>query len=67
MPNRYDHALLYLDQANYNLEEAIAAYRADEQWEREHSLEAAMRGRSKAPESSRRRNWGFGGFTGQLS
>ncbi|KAF1844381.1 uncharacterized protein K460DRAFT_419303 [Cucurbitaria berberidis CBS 394.84] len=62
----YDVALLYLDQANYNLEQAIAAYKADEQWEKEHSLEAAKKGKAKA-QSSGRRKWGFGGLTGQLS
>ncbi|KAH7389928.1 hypothetical protein BKA66DRAFT_460148 [Pyrenochaeta sp. MPI-SDFR-AT-0127] len=63
----YDVALLYLDQASYDLEQAIAAYKADEQWEKENSLEAAKKGKSKASSSSGRRKWGFGGLTGQLS
>ncbi|KAF2183677.1 hypothetical protein K469DRAFT_710474 [Zopfia rhizophila CBS 207.26] len=68
---RYDVALLYLQQADYNLDEAIAAYKADERWEKEHPLEAAKKGKSKAWQSSGRPRWGFGGsgggFTSQLS
>lgn len=64
---RYDVALLYLEQANYNLEQAVAAYKSDEQWEKSHSLEAAKKGKSKATQSSGRRKWGFGSLTGQLS
>lgn len=64
---RYDVALLYLEQASYNLEQAITAYKADEEWEKEHSLEAAKKGKSKASQSSGRRKWGFGGLTGQAS
>ena len=67
MHYRYDLALLYLDQASYNLEEAIATYKADEQWEREHTLQAVKKGKSKAIASSGRRNWGSGSLTGQLS
>ncbi|KAF2642132.1 hypothetical protein P280DRAFT_293764 [Massarina eburnea CBS 473.64] len=62
---RYDVALLYLQQADYNLDDAIAAYKADERWEKEHPLEAAKKG--KKP--SGRRRWGGGsggGLTGQL-
>lgn len=66
----YDVALLYLQQAEYNLEYAVAAYREDERWEKEHPLEAAKKGKSKS------RSWGIrkwtvggsaGGLTGQLS
>jgi len=64
---RYDVALLYLEQASYNLEQAIAAFKADEDWEKEHSLEAAKKGKSKDSQTSGRRKWGFGGLTGQLS
>ncbi|CAN9079118.1 unnamed protein product [Alternaria alternata] len=62
----YDVALLYLEQADYNLEHAITAYKADEEWEKEHSLEAAKKGKAKDTQSSGRRKWGFGGLTGQL-
>ena len=37
---RYDVALLYLQQAEWELETAIEAYREDERWEKEHPLEA---------------------------
>lgn len=63
---RYDVALLYLEQADYNLEHAITAYKADEEWEKEHSLEAAKKGKARDTQSSGRRKWGFGGLTGQL-
>jgi hypothetical protein len=36
---RYDIATLYLEQASWNLEEAIEAYKEDERWEKEHPLE----------------------------
>lgn len=67
----YDVALLYLQQADYNLEDAITAFKADERWEKEHPLEAVRKGKSKAPQSTGRRKWTFGGngggLTGQIS
>ncbi|KAL6705592.1 hypothetical protein ACN47E_006539 [Coniothyrium glycines] len=63
----YDVAVLYLEQAQYNLENAVLRYKADEEWEKHHSLEAAKKGKSKASSSSSRRKWGFGGLTGQAS
>ena len=63
---RYDVALLYLEQASYILEQAITAYKADEDWEKTHSLEAAKKGKANESQSSGRRKWGFGGLTGQL-
>lgn len=65
---RYDVALLYLQQADYNLEQAVAAYKADEKWEKDHPLQAARMGKAKSNTSGRRK-WGFGGggLTGQLS
>lgn len=66
--SEYDVALLYLEQSNYNLEQAIEAYRADEQWEKDHPLQAAKKGKSKAQQNTGRRKWGFGGgLSGQLS
>jgi len=62
----YDVALLYLEQASYNLEQAITAYKADEDWEKTHSLEAAKKGKAKESQTSGRRKWGFRGLTGQL-
>ncbi|KAF1994546.1 hypothetical protein P154DRAFT_526985 [Amniculicola lignicola CBS 123094] len=64
---RYDIALMYLEQAGYNLDEAVAAYKADEQWEMDHPLEAAKQGKSKAPQPSGRRRWGVGGSGGGLA
>jgi hypothetical protein len=66
---RYDVALLYLKQVDYDLERAINEYKADERWEKKHPLEAAKKGKAKASQSSGRRKWGFGGggLTGQLS
>jgi hypothetical protein len=61
---RYDVAVLYLEQVDYNLEQAITAFKADEDWEKTHSLEAAKKGKSK--DTSGRRKWGFGGLTGQI-
>lgn len=66
VPHSYDVALLYLDQASYDLDKAVGAYQADELWEQEHSLAAAKKGKTKASTSSRRK-WGFGGLTGQLT
>jgi len=64
---RYDVALLYLQQADYNLDEAIGAYKSDERWEREHPLEAVKKGKSKASSAATgRRKWGFGGLAGQI-
>ncbi|KAF2874194.1 hypothetical protein BDV95DRAFT_488123 [Massariosphaeria phaeospora] len=63
----YDVALLYLQQADYDLDQAIAAFKADEKWEQEHPLEAAKKGKSKASQTSGRRRWGFGGSGGGLT
>ncbi|KAH8728196.1 hypothetical protein GQ44DRAFT_61223 [Phaeosphaeriaceae sp. PMI808] len=64
----YDVALLYLEQADYNLDQAIVTYKADEKWEKDHPLQAAKKGKSKAPQTIGKRKWGFGGgLTGQLS
>jgi hypothetical protein len=58
----YDVALLYMKQADYNLEDAITAYKDDEQWEREHPIEANIRGKGKM-----RHDVGKRRFTGQRS
>jgi hypothetical protein len=36
---RYDVALLYLKQSDWDLEAAIEAYQEDERWEKEHPIE----------------------------
>jgi len=57
----YDVAVLYLKQADYDLKEAIEAYKADERWEKEHPLD------KKGKEKSRRTRSSFGGsLSGQL-
>ena len=59
----YDVALLYLGQAAGDLDAAVAAYRADEEWERAHPLEARRRGKRAAVGAGgggglgRRRGW----------
>jgi hypothetical protein len=61
----YDVALLYLQQADYDLDRAVVNFKADESWEKEHPLEAARRGKSKASQSTGRRKW-FGSSGGSL-
>ncbi|KAK3717071.1 hypothetical protein LTR37_006126 [Vermiconidia calcicola] len=41
--SEYDVALLYLQQANWNLEAAIEAYKDDEKWEKEHPMETKQK------------------------
>ncbi|RYP64052.1 hypothetical protein DL770_009261 [Monosporascus sp. CRB-9-2] len=43
--HEYDVAVLYLEQAGYDLEAAVERYLADEEWERAHPLEARRRGK----------------------
>ena len=62
---RYNVALIYLQQAQYNLDVAVEAYRADEKWERDHPIESSSKGKVKQKASKRK--YGIGtGFTGQL-
>lgn len=61
---RYDIALLYLEQANYDLELAMGVYKDDERWEKENPILDRGKGKGKAKtkgEVGRRR------FTGQRS
>jgi len=63
----YDIALLYLRQADYDVDGAVEAYISDERWEREHPMEANVKGKRK-DETPRRRRFGLSnGITGQLS
>ncbi|KAG0652146.1 hypothetical protein D0Z07_1307 [Hyphodiscus hymeniophilus] len=57
----YDVALLYLKQVDYDLGAAIEAYKDDERWEKEHPIEANVKGKGKRQDVGRRR------FTGQRS
>jgi len=62
---RYDIAVLYLQQTNYDLDGAVEAYLADEKWEKEHPMEGSSKGKA-APKSGRRK-FGLGtGLSGQL-
>lgn len=61
MPNyRYDIALLYLNEVDYDLEAAIEAYKDDERWEKEHPIAATGKGKGKTKNDVGRRR-----FTGQ--
>jgi hypothetical protein len=64
--NRYDLAILYLDQTNYDLDAAVEAYIEDERWERENPLAKVKSKGKDAVEHGRRRRLGSG-LTGQLS
>ena len=64
LPNfsSYDIALLYLKQADYNLDVAVEAYISDEKWEREHPIESSSKNNPKPMKK-------FGlntGLTGQI-
>lgn len=66
-PYRYDIALLYLGQADYDLDGAVEAYQADERWEREHPMGPdSTKGKIKQSRGRIRFAIG-GGITGQLS
>jgi len=55
----YDVALLYLEQVNYQLEAAIETYKDDEQWEKDHPMQANVKGKGKTrSEVGRRRVMG---------
>ena len=62
---RYDIALLYLQQANFNLDLAIETYLADEKWEKEHPIEGFSKGNTKT-KPARRKMGLTTGFSGQL-
>ena len=64
---RYDIALLYLKQSDYDLDAAVEAYLSDEKWEREHPIQANVKGKGKDPTPRRRRFGLSNGITGQLS
>ena len=61
----YDVALLYLQQVDYDLDRAVNAYKADEQWEVDHPIETMKKGKSKATKNSRGK-W-IGSTTGGLA
>lgn len=64
---RYNIALLYLEQADYDLDEAVEACQADERWEKEHPMGSDST-KSKLKQSLGRRKFPIGGgIVGQLS
>ncbi|CZR66125.1 uncharacterized protein PAC_16026 [Phialocephala subalpina] len=58
--SEYDVALLYLQQVDYDLEAAVEAYKDDERWEKEHPMEANVKGKGKTRHGVGRRR-----YTGQ--
>lgn len=52
--DRYDIALLYLEQAEYDLDAAVNTYLTDELWETEHPLAPSPGGNTKQKLSGRR-------------
>lgn len=52
--DRYDVALLYLEQAGYDLDAAVNTYLMDELWEKEHPFTPASGGKLKQKLSGRR-------------
>ncbi|KAI7090360.1 hypothetical protein KC356_g1510, partial [Hortaea werneckii] len=64
----YDIALLYLDQAAWDVQAAIEAFREDEAWERAHPLEADGKAtKKKNMEGKSARNVGMRRFVGSSS
>jgi hypothetical protein len=62
---RYDIALLYLQQSNYNLDLAVETYLEDEKWEKEHPMVGSSKGKI-SPKPGRRKAGLRTGLTGQL-
>lgn len=57
---RYEVALLYLKQADYNLDAAVEAFKADEKWEQENPLHQQKgKGKGKAAPQRKRRGLGL--------
>jgi hypothetical protein len=52
--------LLYLEQAGYDLEAAVTAYKDDEKWEKEHPMKSNIIGNGKKSHIIGKRR-----FTGQ--
>jgi len=61
--------LLYLNQNDYDLDAAVLAFRDDEEWERQHPIDASSNSnnKGKAKDIPRRRKYGVSaGISGQL-
>ncbi|TGO16532.1 hypothetical protein BTUL_0027g00630 [Botrytis tulipae] len=60
--SEYDIAVLYLEQANYDLELAMGIYKDDERWEKENPISNKAKGKGKSRYDVAKRR-----FTGQRS
>lgn len=61
----YSVAGLYLKGAEWDVENAVERFRADEEWERKNPMQANVKGKGK--EEKKERRWGGGGsLVGQL-
>ena len=63
---RYNVALLYLTQANYDLDIAVENYLADEKWERSHPMKVKMKG-AESRNTTKQRLGFSNSITGQPS
>lgn len=60
----YNVAILYLKGSDYDLELAVEAFKADEQWEKDHPMKG--KGKGKSGQRPEMRNMSFG-MSGQLT
>lgn len=51
---RYDVATLYMQQADWDFEAAVEAYREDERWEKEHPMQTQEKGKKAKSVAMRR-------------
>jgi hypothetical protein len=51
---RYDVATLYMQQADWDFDAAIEAYKEDERWEKEHPMQAREKGKKAKSVGMRR-------------
>ena len=63
---RYDIALLYLQQSDYNLGLAVEAYLADEKWEKKNPMGGASKGSKTGRKPGKRKIGMQGGITGHF-
>ena len=63
---RYDVALLYLQQAEWDLDVAIQAFKDDERWEREHPIEAREKAGKGKGRGDSAKNVGMRRFVGGI-
>jgi hypothetical protein len=51
---RYDVATLYMQQADWDFDAAVEAYKEDERWEKEHPMQAHEKGKKAKSVGMRR-------------